>query len=462
MALAALALSCGSVLAQDQAFNVYGFADAKMEKGFREDNHFLYTYLNSEPLWSVDHFNLYFDFKPMPTTRALLEIGFIHQTTLEPATFADQIITTHFSGVNPAIAPLLAANGFTETRTDTAKGKSEKSTNIPSIERAYFDILLHPKLNVRLGKFITPAGIWNVDHGSPVILTVAQPNQTALIPIFPEKQSGIMLYGNGYFGDHDYDYTAYVSTGTDPDKNALDGIQDLSGGGHAGLKLDLPVKVKLGASVYSGLTRYTKAVGYSDRTIPYSQVSTLDTTVAPFPLPDPAKLVPAMSIPPAFDQVHYKDVVVQQDRHLAWGVDGRFDYQAAFLQAEFNQRFTANELNKDKTAKVTGYYFILGYKVPVNEAISLTPYGMYEAIFWERMINTPSTSGFSNLPMEGFDRWLGGVNIGLLGNMYVKIEYVYSLLRDLDTPPALPFMKLNYKAGDTDVSVFSTQFAIAF
>jgi len=57
------------------------------------------------------------------------------------------------------------------------------------------------------------SGIWNVDHGSPVVLTVSQPYQTKVTPIFPESQMGLMSYGMMYLGDHDLSYNAWISNG---------------------------------------------------------------------------------------------------------------------------------------------------------------------------------------------------------------------------------------------------------
>lgn len=460
---AAIALSAGVATAQEQTFNVYGFADAAYTRTSINSNHFLYSYLDDDLDWGIKHFNLYFDYKPNSFTRALLEVGFIHSQSIADRVTDDRIIITNFTDIPAQLQAILPTMGFASTRTDTAKFSDDKSIPVPFIERAYFDVLLGSKVNFRLGRFITPAGIWNADHGSPVILPVKQPNQTSIVPIFPQYQDGISLFGNGYFGDHDYDYTLYVSTGSDPEKNNLRGIEDLSGGGHAGLRLDLPVKVKLGVSGYSGLTRTTKIYGVTTRNIPYSSISTPNPQAGGLPTPDPAKLVPVLSAPPSFDQVEYSKTALLQDRHLAWGVDARFDMNGAFLQSEFNQRTSTNELTSDpKDAVVTGFYVIGGYKHPVKDWLSLTPYLMYEGMGWEDVMSAKSLAGFGSLPMEGFDVILGGVNVGLYGNLYVKIEYAYSMMRDIDSPPAMPFMKINYDDGETDVGIFSTQFSIAF
>lgn len=467
---AALALSASAAFAQEQTFNVYGFADAGFDKSDIASNNFLNFYVPSDFVYQVRHFNIYFDWKPNANTRALLEMAFINNQDITMGTsFPNRRIINYIAGWNAYMAqmdPFLtpaqkAALSALKERSDTTivMGQKLAEFNLPMIERAYFEILANPYANLRLGRFITPAGIWNVDHGSPVILTIKQPYQTAVIPIFPKSQDGAMLFGGGYFGDHDYEYQAYVSTGSGLTDNDLPDLTYLSGGAKASVKLDLPVKTKVGASAYSGLARRTDRYNLAQRNFTVNDFTTVDPTLQ-VPLPDPAKFAQLGQI--GDDEYEIQTTVNVQDRQLAFGIDLRLDFKGAFIQSEYNTRTNKNELKNDAESKFFGYYVILGYKQPFAQTASITPYFMYEALGWEDVINSGGEGTFGYLPMEGFDSFLGGVNVGLFGNVYLKLEYSLAKMRKLEAPPAFPTFKNNYSDSDLDITTFSGQFAIAF
>ena len=62
------------------------------------------------------------------------------------------------------------------------------------LERLYLDYNLSDKVNVRSGRFLTPAGRWNLLHAAPLVWTATRPLATS--SLFPTAVNGLMLHGS--------------------------------------------------------------------------------------------------------------------------------------------------------------------------------------------------------------------------------------------------------------------------
>ncbi len=62
------------------------------------------------------------------------------------------------------------------------------------VERAFMEWMHNDYLNIRAGRFFTPWGIWNVDHGTPTLIALMMP--TFLVQdAIPQRQTGLQLFG---------------------------------------------------------------------------------------------------------------------------------------------------------------------------------------------------------------------------------------------------------------------------
>jgi hypothetical protein len=119
------------------------------------------------------------------------------------------------------------------------------------IERVYLEYDLHPKLTIRAGRFLSPYGIWNIDHGSPTIIGTMRPYVIGE-QFIPEHQTGIELFGSHYIDEYRIDYHATVSNGRSPAEATQDPDGQLAFGGRLALTAPWAGTVTLGMSAYRG------------------------------------------------------------------------------------------------------------------------------------------------------------------------------------------------------------------
>lgn len=76
------------------------------------------------------------------------------------------------------------------------------------LERFYFDYNLSEKLNLRAGRYLTPAGRWNLIHAAPLVWTTTRPLATSRL--FPLSTNGLMFYGAMPVKDRAFEYTFFA------------------------------------------------------------------------------------------------------------------------------------------------------------------------------------------------------------------------------------------------------------
>ena len=86
-------------------------------------------------------------------------------------------------------------------------GFSEEDFQL-DVERLYADYNLSEKLNLRAGRFLTPAGRWNLIHAAPLVWTSLRPLATSRL--FPTSINGAMFYGAAPLGNAAFEYTFFI------------------------------------------------------------------------------------------------------------------------------------------------------------------------------------------------------------------------------------------------------------
>lgn len=90
-----------------------------------------------------------------------------------------------------------------------------KQESFLDLERLYLDYNLNEKLNLRAGRYLTPAGRWNLIHASPLVWTSSRPLATSRL--FPKALNGVMIYGALPFRQEAFEYTLFAEALKDQD-----------------------------------------------------------------------------------------------------------------------------------------------------------------------------------------------------------------------------------------------------
>lgn len=194
-----------------ELLRIYGFMDMGIQRLFGSDTYEA-SFNGNALTFVVGNINTYIDMNPHPDWRGLVELRF----TNAPHGYVNQIGST--------------APGFESTfnRTNTQQfDPHATAANTPMwggytvIERAWIEWKRFQQLQVRVGNWFSPFGVWNVDHGQPTLIAATTPQfiQQMLIPL---RQTGIQLLGSFFIKDWEIAYRAWVSNG----RNEI-AVQDL-------------------------------------------------------------------------------------------------------------------------------------------------------------------------------------------------------------------------------------------
>ncbi len=238
------------VLAQETEFspvlNIYGFFDLSLCKYFVEEDNPAHGILPDKLSFVLSNLNVYFASEMTETMSALVELRF----TFMPHGAETDLIT--YDRVDTKIV---------EPHTT-----DELQLGGVIIERAKMTWQPKDYFGVTAGRFFTPFGIWNVDHGTPVVLPV-QPPYIIVRRSMPIAQTGLQFHGRFFPSDNAFfDYALTASNGRGPTETAYDLVDDKA----LGLKLKFTyerdhVTAALGGYGYMGhVTDVNKELNIGD------------------------------------------------------------------------------------------------------------------------------------------------------------------------------------------------------
>jgi hypothetical protein len=218
-----------------EPLRIYGFADMGLHRawGGLFD---LGLGATDETTFVFGSANIFFDFQPEPDWRFLTEVRF----TLFP---------TGAPSFDPVSGDVSEANTSVVDASSPNSGFEIVNWSGIILERSHIDYSPSTEFNVRAGLFLTPYGIWNVDHGSPVRIMIWPPI-TVSANLINERQTGVELFGRVHFLPWHVGYHLYVSNGQPTSQVDFD--DDKAIGGRVYVGRGVPDAVQIGASFFHG------------------------------------------------------------------------------------------------------------------------------------------------------------------------------------------------------------------
>jgi hypothetical protein len=358
----------------------YGFADFGLSKYLIPESSAWKQVLNGTTNFAVGNLNLYLDADLTNDFKSLIEVRFLFLP----------------SGTDDPNKPGVL-DPSVDSRYAAAKDYADLDRLVKwgaiEVERAYVEYTLHSLLRARAGRFLTPWGIWNVDHGSPVIIATMRPYIIGE-GFFPEAQTGFEFFGNYGFGDATAGYHVTLSNGRGPVEQYADFDTNKALGARLWLNMKYVGDLTFGASAYAGT--------YSD------QRSQIDLTQAA-PLPQP--------------------FMFESYREQAFAADVRFELGDLLLQSEIalhervwddDKRPIDRAGNAQPDNRRLGIYGLVAYRLPW---FNLRPFAVVEYYDTGTAIllgGSPSLAAFS-----------AGLNVRITPNVVAKASFAHVMfLRD--------------------------------
>jgi hypothetical protein len=235
----------------ENQLDIYGFFDVELFYLDTSDVESVDGLMVNDLSFMVNKLNLYFLAHMTETLSALAELRF---------TFLPNGYETSYA------EPTFLGTSYQRTDTTVRDPFNQEEFQLGGvmIERAQFTWMPFEFLGVTAGRYLTPFGIWNVDHGSPVVTPINTPYFMSR-QVLPLAQTGVQLQGRFIPRAKTYiDYAITLSNGRGPTQAFYDLDNNKALGGRLRLSYEgNDVKWALGGYLYWGdTTDVTKTIRY--------------------------------------------------------------------------------------------------------------------------------------------------------------------------------------------------------
>ena len=403
----------GEEYSSKEPLSVYGFFDLRYLQGLWDKDSAFNLYFPSHGSFMMTNINLYFASQMTDTLEALVELRL---SFMPQGWVGDNYVAEAYTATG---VPLGTAGEW--LRLDTTMRDPGTTAEFQqgglTLERVHLTWAPVDWFKILAGRFLTPYGIWNVDHGSPVILTVVTPYMQ-LRELVPLAQTGLQVFGRFYpRNDLFLDYAVTLSNG----RGALDSVMDLDDNKGVGLKLKLSYEgdkatAALGAYGYYGKYSDTQ---FHSHVILDPATGTMDDDVDK-PLTYHEKVTNG-----------YGEGVVSTDLLLElFGVRVQSEFIWRRIDVDHPRQLYSREMLFSGASILAdhlfqasytgwGYYVLLAYELPIANllhGVRITPYAMWE-----------DTRGYDTFPYVNFKLVTGGLNVKPSPYVTLKLEYMAAI-----------------------------------
>ena len=394
------------IQAEEMDLKVYGFADVQWYKFFFRDDAMYDGYLNKNNTFAVGHWHLYLEKRLSESFRFLGETRLLFQP------YGEELENT--SG---------EAEGFERVNTQATDWVDAYYFDWGgiSIQRLWIEYKYSDIFGVRAGHFLTPYGLWNVDHASTVVIPAHRPFFITS-ELLPESQTGLNFFGRFFPSDStNIDYALTVSNGRGPTAKLYDLDENKAVGFSLVFSYDGPISLNLGTYLFMG--EYTEV----------SKSSVINAENGGW---------------------DFLTDVVENYIEKSMSFHLKLEWQGLMLQSEYVRGLIRYKRGGRPTDAFSPAYYLpdhvqwaayalIAYRLPI-EAVNLRPYFIFE-------YQKPADA--SDYPVG--PNFGGGLNWQITPSVVWKIECFYH--KEIDDR-----VRWGYSGKDLNYGVVTSQLAISY